>query len=100
MALLTYMSRHNEAAAYRESLPVVGGEGSLRSRMQNTAAAGNIHAKTGTLRWADALSGYVTTAAGEPLVFSIMLNRMDASAREAIDAIGVMLAEFSGRSDQ
>lgn len=30
----------------------------------------------GTLRWADALSGYVTTTAGERLVFSLMLNAM------------------------
>ena len=100
VALLTFMSRHAEAAAYRESLPIAGVDGSLRSRMKNTAAVGNLHAKTGTLRWANSLSGYVTTAAGEPLVFSIMLNRMDAPAREAIDAIAVMLAEFSGRSDR
>ena len=98
VALLKFMSRHKEAAAYRDSLPIAGVDGSLRSRMKTTAAAGNIHAKTGTLRWANSLSGYVTTAAGEPLVFSIMLNRQDASAREAIDAIAVMLAEFTGRS--
>ena len=100
VALLTFMSRHAEAAAYRESLPIAGVDGSLRSRMKNTAAVGNLHAKTGTLRWANSLSGYVTTAAGEPLVFSIMLNRMDAPAREAIDALAVMLAEFAGRSDR
>lgn len=99
VALLKFMSRHAEAVAYRESLPIAGVDGSLQNRMKKTAAAGNMHAKTGTLRWANSLSGYVTTAAGEPLVFCIMLNRVDAPAREAIDTIAVMLAEFSGRGD-
>jgi D-alanyl-D-alanine carboxypeptidase/D-alanyl-D-alanine-endopeptidase (penicillin-binding protein 4) len=44
----------------------------------------------------------VTTAAGERLIFSIMLNRYHntdpgRSARADVDAIGVMLAEFNGR---
>jgi D-alanyl-D-alanine carboxypeptidase/D-alanyl-D-alanine-endopeptidase (penicillin-binding protein 4) len=69
--------------------------------MKGTAAAGNVRAKTGTLRWANSLSGYVTTAAGERLLFSIMLNRYHSaepnqSARAELDAIAVMLAEFNG----
>ena len=38
--------------------------------MKETPAAGNVRAKTGTLRWANSLSGYVTTAAGERLTFA------------------------------
>jgi len=104
VALLTFMSRHAEATAYRDSLPVAGVDGTLRNRMKNTPAAGNVRAKTGTLRWANGLSGYVTTANGEHLAFSIMLNRFapdaNASARDELDAISVMLAEFTGRSEK
>jgi len=100
VALLRYMSRHAEALTYRDALPIAGVDGTLRNRLGSTAAAGNVRAKTGALRWANSLSGYVTTAAGEPLVFSIMLNRVDAPARESIDAIAVMLAEFAERSDR
>src|ERR1022692_791745 len=103
VALLKFMSRHKEAADFRESLPIAGVDGSLKNRMKNTAAAGNLHAKTGTLRWANSLSGYVTTAAGEPLAFSIMLNRFvpdaNVAARDEVDAIAVMLAGGGARSD-
>jgi D-alanyl-D-alanine carboxypeptidase/D-alanyl-D-alanine-endopeptidase (penicillin-binding protein 4) len=102
--LLTYMSRHPEAKSYFDALPVAGEDGTLRQRMKNSAAAGNLRAKTGTLRWANSLSGSVTTAAGEKLVFSLMLNRYaaptaESSARAELDRIGILLASFSGRSD-
>ena len=103
IALLQFMDRHAEAAAYLNALPIAGVDGTLRNRMRGTPAAGNVRAKTGTLRWANSLSGHVTTAAGERLIFSIMLNRYAAGshppARNEIDKIAVMLAEFSGRSE-
>jgi serine-type D-Ala-D-Ala carboxypeptidase/endopeptidase (penicillin-binding protein 4) len=103
VALLEFMSRHPEAAAYRDALPVAGVDGTLRQRMQDTPAAGNVRAKTGTLRWANSLSGYVTSAAGERLAFCAMLNRYaapdpDHSARVELDRIAVLLAEFAGKS--
>jgi D-alanyl-D-alanine carboxypeptidase/D-alanyl-D-alanine-endopeptidase (penicillin-binding protein 4) len=100
IALLQYMSRHKSAEVYLNSLPIAGVDGTLRNRMKGTAAAGNVRAKTGTLRWANSLSGHVTTAAGERLLFSIMLNRYPdpgRTARADVDAIAVMLAEFNGR---
>ena len=105
VALLQFMSKHAEADAYLKALPIAGVDGTLRNRMKNTPAAGNVRAKTGTLRWANSISGYVTTAVGERLIFSIMLNRYSASdtehtARAEIDKIAVMLAGFAGRTDK
>ncbi len=105
ITLLEYMSRHAEAESYRQALPIAGVDGSLRNRMKKTRAEKNVHAKTGTLRWANALSGYVTTAAGERLAFCLMLNRYQApdaehAARNELDKIAVMLAEFGVRTDQ
>jgi len=104
-ALLQYMSKHRWADVYINALPIAGVDGTLRNRMKGTTAAGNVRAKTGTLRWANSLSGYVTTAAGEHLLFSVMLNRYrgtdpNISARSDVDAIAVMLAEFTGRSTE
>ena len=99
--LLTYMSRHRYANAFREALPIAGVDGTLRTRMKGTVAENNLRAKTGSLSSAATLSGYVTTAAGENLVFSIMVNNypVDMEVRSlCIDPIAVLLASFAGRS--
>ncbi|MFG1945072.1 D-alanyl-D-alanine carboxypeptidase/D-alanyl-D-alanine-endopeptidase [Nonomuraea sp. NPDC048826] len=83
------------------SLPIAGNAerfvgGTLRSRMRDTPAANNVHAKTGSLTGVTALSGYVTSADGEPLVFSIMLNQyLSSSPKDIEDKIAVRLAQFS-----
>lgn len=102
--LLQYMDRHPHAAVFRTALPVAGVDGTLRMRMRETPAEGNAQAKTGTLRYVVALSGYVTSAAGEPFAYSLMLNQYRSgdparSARAELDAIVVLLAGFAGRSD-
>jgi D-alanyl-D-alanine carboxypeptidase/D-alanyl-D-alanine-endopeptidase (penicillin-binding protein 4) len=117
VALLAFMSRHRLFEAYRNALPIAGVDGTLEKRMKGTAAAGNVRAKTGSLRYVFTLSGYVTTASGERLAFSIMLNNyfnLERSAalrdpslapktpipqpRDDLDAIAVMLASFTGKS--
>ncbi len=99
--LLTFMSKHRYFAQFRDALPIAGVDGTLRTRMTGTPAEGNVRAKTGSLSSVASLSGYVTTAAGEHVVFSMMLNNYpDASAlrRDSIDAIAILLASFAGRS--
>jgi serine-type D-Ala-D-Ala carboxypeptidase/endopeptidase (penicillin-binding protein 4) len=101
IALLTFMSKHKYFEQFREALPIAGVDGTLRTRMRGTPAEGNLRAKTGSLSSVASLSGYVTTAGGEHLVFSMMLNNYpDAAAvrRESIDAIAVLLASFSGKT--
>jgi D-alanyl-D-alanine carboxypeptidase/D-alanyl-D-alanine-endopeptidase (penicillin-binding protein 4) len=96
------MDSHPAAVAFRASLPIAGVDGSLKSRFTGTAAARNVFAKTGSLRYVSSLSGYVTTAAKERLVFSFMLNAYTGttvSGREVIDQLAVLLANFSGKSD-
>jgi D-alanyl-D-alanine carboxypeptidase/D-alanyl-D-alanine-endopeptidase (penicillin-binding protein 4) len=101
LQLLVYMNRHRFGSEFRLALPVAGVDGTLRNRMKGTPAQGNVRAKTGTLGTATSLSGYVFSAAGERLVFSLMINNppRDANPRtEFTDAIAVLLASFAGRS--
>jgi D-alanyl-D-alanine carboxypeptidase/D-alanyl-D-alanine-endopeptidase (penicillin-binding protein 4) len=99
--LLTYMSRHRYAAVFRDALPIAGVDGTLRNRMKGTVAEGNLRAKTGSLSSAASLGGYVTTVAGEKLVFTIMVNNYPSDVEPrtlCIDPIAVLLASFAGRS--
>ncbi|MEK6281491.1 MAG: D-alanyl-D-alanine carboxypeptidase/D-alanyl-D-alanine-endopeptidase [Acidobacteriota bacterium] len=101
LQLLMYMRRHRYANAFRDSLPIAGVDGTLRNRMKGTVAENNVRAKTGTLSSASSLSGFVTSAAGEELVFSIMVNNypQDSDPRAlCIDPIAILLASFMGRS--
>jgi D-alanyl-D-alanine carboxypeptidase/D-alanyl-D-alanine-endopeptidase (penicillin-binding protein 4) len=101
LLLLKFMVRHPHAAAFRESLPIAGVDGTLRNRMKGTGAAGNARAKTGTLRYVNTLSGYVTSKAGENLAFSLMLNNYGGDdARAALDNIVVTLATLEFRSER
>jgi len=99
--LLTYMAKHKYFAQFRDALPIAGVDGTLSTRMRGTPAEKNLRAKTGSLSSVASLSGYVTTAAGDHLVFSMMLNNYpDAAAvrRDSIDAIAVLLASYNGKT--
>ena len=102
VSLLQYMSRHKYGDVFMDSLPVAGLDGTLQNRMKGTVASGNLRAKTGTLAHVVTLSGYVTSVAGEPLAFSILLNgaapASGNSGREAVDKVAVLLASFTGHS--
>lgn len=95
LALLEAMWKHPNAKMFIDSLPVGGVDGSIRNRMKGTPAAGNVKAKTGYVGKARTLSGYVTSAAGEPLAFSFMMNHYAGQTSEinaVQDRIAVILA--------
>lgn len=83
-----------------EAMPIACQEdrldgGTLRSRMCDTPAEGNVHAKTGSLTSVSGLSGYVTDAEGRELVFSFISNDFLAgSVRDLEDAVAVALASY------
>jgi len=87
VSLLVAMERHPQAAAFRNSLPIAGKDGTLEKRMRGTAAEGRVIAKTGTLNLANALAGYATTAGGDRLAFAVIVNNHAGRAKEAVAAI-------------
>jgi serine-type D-Ala-D-Ala carboxypeptidase/endopeptidase (penicillin-binding protein 4) len=96
--LLDVMTRSEHWEAFHQSLPEAGRPRPRGlNRMLGTPAVGNLRAKTGTIRTVSSLSGYVRSADGERLAFSILANGLPAStwaAKRIEDEIGVRLAEF------
>lgn len=82
-----------------QSLPVAGMSdrlvgGTLRNRMIGESTSGNVKAKTGSLTGVNTLSGYVTAADGEQLIFSIMMNNyITGPVTQIQDQIATILAE-------
>jgi D-alanyl-D-alanine carboxypeptidase/D-alanyl-D-alanine-endopeptidase (penicillin-binding protein 4) len=72
--LLTYAARQPWGEVYRASLPIGGVDGTLENRFTQPPLKGKVFAKTGTLAEVHALSGYLTTASGRTLIFSILCN--------------------------
>ena len=99
VTILKYMYRHKHSKVFLDSLPIAGVDGTLRNRMKDTAAQGNVRAKTGYVSRVSTVSGFVTTKSGEQLVFSIMMNNHLCRNKEATavqDKILEALANLGG----
>ncbi|MEP6764931.1 MAG: D-alanyl-D-alanine carboxypeptidase/D-alanyl-D-alanine-endopeptidase [Gemmatimonadaceae bacterium] len=101
--VLDVMRTSSTFEAFYTALPIAGVDGTIANRMKGTVAAGNVHAKTGTVDKARSLSGYVTTADGHMLVFSFLCNNFTVPTRaveKVQDAIAVQLASMRLRDAQ
>jgi D-alanyl-D-alanine carboxypeptidase/D-alanyl-D-alanine-endopeptidase (penicillin-binding protein 4) len=98
--VLTEIQKDTAFQAFYDALPVAGVDGTLRTRMVGTKAAGNVHAKTGTLQFVRSLSGYVTDADGDRLIFSLLHNHFTVSVDSVSkfqNEVGALLANYSSR---
>src|SRR5207237_5526719 len=71
---------HPELAALLAGLPVAGFSGTLENRFKDSAAAGVVRAKTGTLDGVVSLAGYADDASGRTVVFAIVANAVKPAA--------------------
>ena len=98
VTILTHVNRDPKLKAPFEAvLGIAGRDGGLANRMKGTPAEGNARAKTGSMSNVRGLSGFVTAANDEPLVFSIIANNFDTppdTITRTADAIVVRLAAF------
>ncbi len=94
--VLDGMQRDTAFAVFYNSMPVGGVDGTLKSRMKGTPAEGNVHAKTGSIGAARSLSGYVTTADGERVIFSIMANNWTTPSEAVVNVIDQIAAALAG----
>jgi D-alanyl-D-alanine carboxypeptidase/D-alanyl-D-alanine-endopeptidase (penicillin-binding protein 4) len=92
--LLETVRRLPVGQALIDSLAVAGQTGTLGRRLAGPMTKGNVRAKTGAIAGVRALSGYLTTAAGRPAVFSIVVNgsHTGPAVTRAIDAVVTTIA--------
>lgn len=94
--VLDAMRQHAEFKTFYDALPIGGVDGTIRTRMKGTPAEGNVHAKTGTIDKARSLSGYVTTADGRLLLFSMLSNNHVVPNREVERVQDALVAFLAG----
>jgi len=97
VSILEAMRHSPNFTVFFESLPIAGVDGTIRTRMRDTPAQGNLRAKTGTLSMVRSLSGYVRTADGRLLEFSMLCNNWttpQAAVDRVQDAVGAALAQL------
>jgi D-alanyl-D-alanine carboxypeptidase/D-alanyl-D-alanine-endopeptidase (penicillin-binding protein 4) len=105
---LLHMSRQKDFETFYGALPVLGKDGTLAKIQVNSAAAGHVHAKTGTYTVDDALNkkvmiagkglaGYMDTAAGEHLILALYVNLVSVPMDdpEAVNKVGDALGEIA-----
>jgi D-alanyl-D-alanine carboxypeptidase/D-alanyl-D-alanine-endopeptidase (penicillin-binding protein 4) len=97
--LLAFMENHPHRTVFQESLVIAGVDGTLERRMRDSAATNNFRGKTGTLSYANALSGYLQTRGGHRLLVSLMGNHYVGPGRDVtmvFDQICNLLADYAG----
>lgn len=72
--ILKSMRKNKYWDVWYDTFPIAGVDGTLKKRMKDTKAEGNVRAKTGTISNVRGLSGYLTTSQGEDIVFSFLVN--------------------------
>jgi serine-type D-Ala-D-Ala carboxypeptidase/endopeptidase (penicillin-binding protein 4) len=98
--LLKYMTTRPDFKAYKNSLPILGVDGSLaEAASPNSPARGKVSAKTGTVAGVElmngrvilltkALAGYMTTAKGRELSFAVFVTPVPAATIPDALAVG------------
>ncbi len=97
VGILEAMRKSPNFQVFYDALPIAGVDGTIRTRMRGTPAENNLRAKTGTLSMVRSLSGYVRTADGRLLEFSILCNNWttpQAAVDKVADTIGATLAQM------
>lgn len=86
--LLNLAGKKSIYAEYVASLPLLANDGTLRTRLRNSEAAGHAHMKTGLLDESKTLAGYVHAKSGRQWVVVVFVNHANAKkSQPAQDAL-------------
>jgi D-alanyl-D-alanine carboxypeptidase/D-alanyl-D-alanine-endopeptidase (penicillin-binding protein 4) len=106
VSLLRAMAKRPDFPVYRNALPILGVDGTLATVVPPTSPArGKVQAKTGTLVYANtmsgswllnskALAGYMTTAKNREVAFALFVNNVPMKEKSGSTAVGRTLGSI------
>lgn len=93
--IFQYMYKSNRFTTFYESLSVAGVDGTLRNLCKGTKAAGNVHAKSGTMSRVKSYAGYVKTQSGKTIAFCVIANNYSCSTSEVTDKMERLMVKMA-----
>lgn len=97
VAILTYMQKSKNYSNFFNSLSIAGKSGTLINIGKNTAAQGNIFAKSGYMNRVRSYAGYAKTRSNKTIAFAIIVNNYNCSAaamKMKLEKIMIRLSEL------
>jgi D-alanyl-D-alanine carboxypeptidase/D-alanyl-D-alanine-endopeptidase (penicillin-binding protein 4) len=94
--VLEVMQRDTAFPVFYDALPVAGVDGTLANRLKGTYAEANARGKTGFVAQARSLSGYVTSADGRLLIYSLLCNNWTVPVRVVERVQDSIVARLAG----
>lgn len=98
VAILAYMKESINYESYFTSLPIAGKTGTIKSIGINSAADGNVHAKSGYMTRVRSYAGYCTTKSNKEIAFTLMVNNYNCTPlmmKKKLEIIMIKLAEIN-----
>jgi D-alanyl-D-alanine carboxypeptidase/D-alanyl-D-alanine-endopeptidase (penicillin-binding protein 4) len=103
---LEYCATRPWGDTFRQSLPILGKDGTLATIQPKSAAAGQVFAKTGTfasydplnrrlLVHAKGIAGYFTSKSGRPIAFAVYVNNFALDKGDPAALAGQTLGEIA-----
>ena len=71
-SILSYVYRSNFYDAFRNSLPIAGKSGTIKDLCLGQTGENRVYAKSGTMTGIKSYAGYIYTASGKTLVFTMI----------------------------
>ncbi len=73
-SLLKYMSSSSSADSYKNTLPIAGKTGTVKSLCKGDVGEGRIFAKSGSMQGVKSYAGYIDSTSGKKIAFAITVN--------------------------
>jgi D-alanyl-D-alanine carboxypeptidase/D-alanyl-D-alanine-endopeptidase (penicillin-binding protein 4) len=94
--VLDVMRQDTAFQVFYDAVPIAGVDGTLANRLKGTYAEANARGKTGFVSQARSLSGYVTSADGRLLIYSLLCNNWTGPVRTVERVQDSIVARLAG----